>query len=216
LLYNGHNKGGHMLFLISVIGCGFKSGEDTGQENLIKIDILSEFEAQLTGDFDSSKQSQEEPQYYDVSLKACSIDVKDASGTTLYIEQALSNQLLNPYRQRIYILNQVDDHHVRSEIYELIDPTLLTGFCRGNTELDLSMTDLRKKEGCAVDLEWNGSGFIGQTDVGTCLSDMNGATYATSIVETSTEIISSWDQGWDSTDAQVWGAVDGPYIFIRK
>ena len=205
-----------MLFLMSIIGCGLKSGEDTAQEGGNGIDILSEFEAQLLGDFDSSKQSQEEPQYYDVSLKACSIDVTGATGTTLYIEQALSDQLINPYRQRIYILAQVDDQHVRSEIYELNDPTLLVGFCRGNKELNLSMSDIRKKEGCAVDLEWNGNGFIGQTDVGTCLSDMNGATYATSIVETSTEIISSWDQGWDSTDSQVWGAVDGPYIFIRK
>ena len=39
------------------------------------------------------------------------------------------------------------------------------------------------------------------------------ASYATSIVETTDSMILSWDQGWDSNDQQVWGAVDGAYIF---
>ena len=205
-----------MLFLMSVIGCGLKGTDDTARDAESDFDILSEFEAHLVGHFDSSRQSMEEPQYYDVSLKACPVYVQDVEGTTLYIEQALSNQLNSPYRQRIYMLTLIDDNHVRSEIYELDDPDSMIGFCDENLELNMSIDDIRKKDGCAVDLEWNGTGFIGQTEVGTCLSDMNGATYATSIVETDIERISSWDQGWDSTDNQVWGAVDGPYIFLRK
>ena len=72
------------------------------------------------------------------------------------------------------------------------------------------------KDGCAVELEWNGEGFVGGTDIGTCESNMSGASYATSIVETTDSMISSWDQGWNSNDRQVWGAVDGAYIFLRQ
>ncbi len=203
-----------MLTLMFMFACGEKNSDTGTVEN--EMDILTEFASQLSGTFDSSGQASENPQYYDVSLQACAIEVDGLDGVTLYVEQALSDQLDSPYRQRVYQLTQLSEFDVRSEIYELLSPASIIGHCSEVSEMTLSTDDIVLKEGCAVNLEWNGEGFDGQTDVGTCLSDMNGATYATSFVETNPEMISSWDQGWDSNDNQVWGAVDGPYIFIRK
>ncbi len=203
-----------MLTFMFMIACGEKDSDTGTVEN--EFDVLAEFASQLSGAFDSSAQASENPQYYDVSLQACQIEVDGLDGITLYVEQALSDQLDSPYRQRVYQLTQINKSEVRSEIFELLRPVGMIGHCSEISELELSTDDIVLKEGCAVELEWNGKGFDGQTAIGTCLSDMNGATYATSVVETSPEMISSWDQGWDSNDEQVWGAEDGPYIFIRQ
>ena len=202
-----------MLILLLSVGCGEKSSEDTAVESF---DVLAEFESHLTGSFNSNAQSLEQPQYYDVSLKACPVGVSGIEGTTLYVEQALSEQMNSPYRQRVYVLSQVDQETVRSEIYELNNERAMIGQCDKDAVKDLTVEDLVLKDGCAVTLTWNGEGFEGQTDVGTCLSTMNGATYATSVVQTTTDSIASWDQGWDANGNQVWGATDGPYIFVRQ
>jgi len=205
--------GGSMISLLIFIACGEKSGEDTAASTF---DVLGEFESHLTGSFDSSQQAVENPSYYDVSLTACPVYIEGIETPTLYVEQALSDQLNQPYRQRIYVLSQTDDITVKSEIYELDTPSAYIGFCSSDEVQNVSLESITIKDGCAVELQWNDDGFVGETAVGTCKSDMNGATYATSIVETTSSKITSWDQGWDSNDQQVWGAVDGPYIFIRK
>lgn len=202
-----------MISLLLFIACGEKSGEDTAVE---AFDVLGEFASHLTGSFDSSEQAAVNPSYYDVSLTACAVSVEGIDTPTLYVEQALSDQLNQPYRQRIYVLSQVDDTTVKSEIYELDTPDAYIGFCATEELQTVSIESMTLKDGCAVELEWIENGFVGETEIGTCKSDMNGASYATSIVETSDAMISSWDQGWNSNAQQVWGAEDGPYIFIRK
>ena len=170
----------------------------------------------MSGAFDSSAQALEDSTYYDVSLKACTVSIENIETPALYIEQALSDQQNEPYRQRIYILSQVDENTVQSEIYELDSPESYIGTCEDSEVLTLSPDSITLKDGCKVVLEWNGEGFSGETGVDTCKSDMNGASYATSFVETTETMISSWDQGWNNNGNQVWGAVDGAYIFVRK
>ena len=55
--------------------------------------------------------------------------------------------------------------------------------------------------------------FTGTTKDKECKSLLFGASYATSEVEIFQDKILSWDRGYDSDDIQVWGSVDGPYIF---
>ena len=202
-----------MLSLLMLFACSEKSGVDTAEKSL---DLLTVFERQLSGSFDSSAQALEDPTYYDVSLKACIVNIDNIETPTLYIEQALSDKQDEPYRQRIYILSQVDENTVQSEIYELDSPESFIGLCSESEVRTVSLDSITLKDGCEVVLEWNGEGFSGETGVDTCKSDMNGASYATSFVETTETMISSWDQGWNNDGEQVWGAVDGAYIFLRK
>ena len=195
------------------MACGEK-GTDTATSTESTIDIAT-FEAHLTGNFNSAQQAEENYNYYPVSLIACSVEVPELGEHVLYIEQALMSSLNEPYRQRVYQLEDLGDNTMRSHIYEIQNPLALTGLCDQN-ERSVAVERLSKKEGCAVTLSWNGAGFEGQTEKGTCLSDMNGASYATSIVTTTESSIQSWDQGWDSNHQQVWGAVEGAYIFIRQ
>ena len=133
----------------------------------------------------------------------------------LYVEQALVSSSQSPYRQRLYVLEEREESVVRSNIYTLNNEDALIGLCASSEIASFTVEDAALKEGCHVDLAWNGTGFEGQTEEGTCLSDMNGASYATSIVTTSPDIIESWDRGWDDNGQQVWGAPDGAYLFQR-
>ena len=48
-----------------------------------------------------------------------------------------------------------------------------------------------------------------------CISNLRGASYATSEVTIKNDRIFSWDRGLDTNDDQVWGAEKGGYIFLK-
>ena len=202
----------YLLTLLSLFACGEEKSEDTADS----FDVLVEFESQLTGRFDSLDQSVEDSSYYDVQLQACSVEVPELGGNVLYVEQALLSNVGSPYRQRLYVLSADTSDTVRSIIYTLRNESSLVGLCNRDETQTFEVGSYEEKEGCDVVLTYNGVGFEGRTEVGACPSDMNGATYATSIVSTSPDEITSWDQGWNAINQQVWGAVDGAYVFKRR
>lgn len=197
--------------LILLLACGEKE-TDSGTE----LNLVDEMVEQLSGSFDSSLQASQNPEYFSVSLKTCSVLVPELGNSVLYVEQSLVDKLNQPYRQRLYVITEGIGSDVASHIYELVNPDRFIGLCDSNDNIEIALDELSEKEGCTVNLNWNGVGFVGQTDTGTCLSTMNGATYATSEVTTDGFSITSWDRGWDNNDNQVWGAENGAYIFVRK
>lgn len=207
------NNAIYLLISLSLFACGEEKSEDTATDSF---DALVEFESQLTGRFDSLDQSVEDPTYYDVQLQACAVEAPELGDNVLYVEQALLSNVSSPYRQRLYVLSADTSDTVRSVIYTLSNESSLVGLCNRDEVATFEVGSYEEKAGCDVVLTYNGVGFDGSTEVGTCPSDMNGATYATSIVSTSPDEITSWDQGWDSSDQQVWGAVDGAYVFKRR
>jgi hypothetical protein len=70
--------------------------------------------------------------------------------------------------------------------------------------------------GCEVNLEWLEDAFVGGTPERSCLTDYNGATYMMSEATITETEVRSWDRGYDGDGQQVWGAVDGPYVFVRQ
>lgn len=93
----------------------------------------------------------------------------------------------------------------------------MVGAWRDVTGLDdLSPSDLVRRRGCEVYLQRDEVKFLGSTHGTACSSDIRGASYATSEVQISANVISSWDRGFTSAGEQVWGAVKGPYYFLRQ
>jgi len=202
-----------MILFLSILACS----ENTKSAEIMEhdIDILAEFEAQLSGRFSSEAQSQLNMSYHAVQLHACPIDVPELGDNVLYIEQAMLSDSSSPYRQRFYVLHNEGKDMVRSEIYALENPDSFIGLCQQQEIHSFDADVAIHKEGCHVLLEWDGTGFSGSTEEDLCSSNLYGASYATSIVTTTPDRIESWDQGWDGNDIQVWGAVDGAYIFDR-
>ncbi len=185
---------------------------ESSQQELLQLVQL------MSGEFDSLKQSQLDESYYHISLKMKPIWTQRNDGHWLYVEQAVGTMLDKPYRQRIYHVTALGNNKFSSAVYEFSDPSAVVGgFENPKLLADIEPSDLTLRKGCAVILQKYGDeNYSGSTGDKTCLSQLRGATYANSIVDITATSISSWDQGFDSNDQQVWGATAGPYVFDRK
>ena len=171
----------------------------------------------MTGHFSSEAQSQQDSAYYNISLIMHLIWEGDKKVRWLYVEQAVAAMKDKPYRQRVYRISKGKKGSFESRVYELPDPdSYIQAWQTPERFADLKPDQLILREGCSVYLKLQDSGcYEGSTKAKECASTLRGATYATSIVEVCEGQITSWDQGWDASNEQVWGAVDGPYRFDR-
>jgi len=174
----------------------------------------------LIGRFDSSEDAAQNPHHFAISLVICRADVPALGSHVLYVEQAKTDALSKPYRQRLYVVEPGVDPSIqaRSRVFELASGSDWVGWCDAPTALPIDAADAEEKIGCAVELTFDAStdAFDGGTVGKSCASALAGATYATSDVALSKQALLSWDRGFDQHDTQVWGATDGPYVFARK
>ena len=199
---------------------GTAAPADTGAAEEDRAEETAERLAQwLVGDYDSAEQEADDFNYYGISLRMCRISLPELGERILYVEQALLTDLARPYRQRLYRVLPVDDTTAVSEVWQAVSggrEAALRGLCDDPASFDFGASDFELREGCAVTLAWNGTGFAGSTDEDNCLSTLNGATYATAEVTLTPDLLTSWDRGYDRYDRQVWGATAGAYEFVRR
>ena len=171
----------------------------------------------MNGAFDSSVQAKQDTDYFDISLHMTNI-WKDRKGNWIYVEQAVTKTLLKPYRQRVYKIEQIDSKIFKSAVYTIKNQEKWIGkWASPNDLIPFSESDLLLKNGCAVILKLQEDGtYSGSTEGNGCESNLRGAAYATSKVIVTKTGIESWDQGFDRTNKQIWGAKKGPYQFIKK
>ncbi len=200
------------LGLLLVAGCQSTTIQEA---NVSHAAILTEW---MTGSFSSQAQSLEQPEdFYDIRLYMAPIWTERTDGHWLYVEQAAASALRRPYRQRVYHIVDTPDGP-RSEVYTLPgNPRDLAGAWRDPRHLDIyGPEDLAEREGCAIYLTPGDGAYGGATRGKGCSSTLGGAAYATSEVTITRDVVTSWDRGFDSNDEQAWGAVLGPYVFLRE
>ena len=196
------------VIIITMLACN-------PQKALVKNKALKDLQNLMTGSFDSQEQSLRDSSYYNISLEMQPI--WEDKGFYLYVEQAVSSAKDKPYRQRVYELTQISNNTFVSKVYTLKNPKQFIGkynqvdFFR---QFDTSI--LEEREGCGVYLTLKNGIYQGSTKEKNCKSSLRGASYATSKVDIYPNRIESWDQGFDSEDQQVWGAVKAGYIFDKK
>lgn len=170
----------------------------------------------MTGSFSSEEQSKSDTSYFDIRLEIVRIWPEKTGESWLYVEQAMASKKDKPYRQRVYRVRKTGDNVYESAIYMLADPLRFAG----HPELvsALPMDSLQLKNGCAVLLNWEEKRgeFVGATGAKSCPSDLRGASYATSEVILSENMLLSWDRGFNAEGVQVWGAEKGGYRFMKK
>lgn len=178
------------------------------------IDLLA---GMMSGTFSSREQAAADSSYFDINLEMVPIWTDREDGHWLYVEQALAGQLQKPYRQRVYHLFEGNGGFT-SFVYELPDPERFAGRARQPQPLgELTPDSLQARTGCAVYLTQTGDSlFSGATRGKECLSTLRGATWASSQVDIGPGYVHSWDRGFDDKDQQIWGAVSGPYHFLRQ
>lgn len=171
----------------------------------------------MTGTFSSQKQAEMDSAFFSINLVMHPIWNTSNKVKWLYVEQAVSSALDRPYRQRVYRLTKGKKRIFESKVYELPRPEdFVQGWKTPALFTTISPDDLIERDGCSVFLKkLDGDCYSGSTDGKNCLSSLRGAAYASSKVEVCPGAITSWDQGWDASDKQVWGAVKAGYLFLK-
>ena len=178
-------------------------------------DALSEVHAWMQGHYESTAQAARDKDYFAISLVMAPVFPEQSSARWLYVEQALAATPERPYRQRVYRLRENAQGEVVSEVFLLREPErFVRGFERGSLA-ELTPDMLEPRRGCEVYLRKQGDAYLGGTRGTGCSSDLRGARYATAEVQLRDGELRSWDRGFDAAGNQVWGAGNGPYIFLR-
>lgn len=184
------------------------------QDESETLDMLVEW---MTGEFDSAEQAASNEEFMNISLKMCRIWPDRPNGAWLYVEQALAETPDKPYRQRIYFISELTEDEYSSDVYALPEEEKYIGAWKKPEMLEgLTPFDLKNKSGCAVIIFYDGFQFGGATAKGTCKSEKDGASYATSEVTILEDQISTWDRGFNEEGEQVWGSKSGAYVFKKK
>ena len=178
---------------------------------------IEELVSMMAGSFNSAEQEAADSSYYNISLHMYPI-WEGREGSWLYVEQALFENQENPYRQRVYRVEQTGQNAFKTTVYALTNPDEAIGKWKSPewfSQFDESI--LKEREGCGVYLVKTALGcYQGSTKEGECKSSLRGASYATSIVTICKGQVNSWDQGFNENDEQVWGAMKGGYVFIKQ
>jgi hypothetical protein len=170
----------------------------------------------MAGSFSSQEQAEADTNYLHIRLEMVPIWRHRSDGRWLYVEQAVAGREERPYRQRVYHLTEMPGG-VRSEVREIPEPLRFAGAWKMLLPLaSLTPDSLSIREGCAVILTRVApDAFEGSTVDQQCVSDLRGASYATSVVRITKDRLTSWDRGYAEDGSQIWGATEGPYIFKK-
>lgn len=207
-----------LAFYLCVLGAAVGCASQSSSKLADPADPASEVAALLSGEYSSKQQSLTDASFFDVHLYMRAIWPERTGEHWLYVEQAMAKALDKPYRQRVYRIETAADGGAISHVYTLPgDPLQFAGAQHQPAKLaGISPADLQERSGCAIHLRRQADGsYAGSTHASDCPSDLRGASYATSEVELSEQLLSSWDRGYDAQGKQVWGAVSGPYRFDR-
>jgi len=173
----------------------------------------------LCGNYSSSAQAKTDPNYFDVRLHVARIWTDRADGPWLYVEQAMADAQDKPYRQRIYRLLTLPGNRVESATYELPgNPLTWAGAWRDPARLNaMDPAMCITYPDCSMTLGYDATGCLhGSTSGAGCGNALRGAASASSEMTLSATELRSWDRGFDSAGKQVWGAVKGPYRFVKE
>ncbi len=179
-----------------------------------------EIAALLEGKMDTSAQAIANPKAPNVRMTTCRVRVTDAEvkdqAIFLYQEQALTQDLAKPYRQRfLKILSNRSSQSVESLSFKPDHPTAWSGFCdKPAQERILSAQDLGNPV-CRVFLQRSPDGYVGHTPSNGCPANVRGAVRITNQIELGPAGMNTWDRGFNAQGKQVWGAKSESYQYRR-
>ncbi|MDJ0556486.1 MAG: chromophore lyase CpcT/CpeT [Microcoleaceae cyanobacterium MO_207.B10] len=173
----------------------------------------------LAADFSNQQQAFENPPFF-AHIRVCMrpLPYELLDGLSLYLEQAYDINLNQPYRVRILKLVPAEDH-IDIENYAIDQEKTFYGASRDPQRLEnLKIEQINKLPGCNFITKWTGNCFKGQVEPGkACTVVRKGKiTYLDSNFEIDEHKFISHDRGRDpETDEHLWGAIAGPFEFVR-
>lgn len=174
----------------------------------------------MAADFSNQQQAWENPPFFaHVRVGMRPLPVEFLSGVSLFVEQAYDYMLDDPYRVRVLNIIQVGDR-IEIENYKVKSEEQFYNASRHPAKLSaLTSEHLEKLPGCNMIVDWTGNSFKGSVEPGKACMVVRGGktTYLDSTFEIDEERFIAHDRGRDpETDEHLWGALAGPFYFVRK
>ena len=173
----------------------------------------------MASDFSHQQQAFDNPPLF-AHVRVCMrpLPTKLLDGISLYLEQAYDYMIHRPYRVRILKLVPATDH-IQIENYAIEEQQQFYGASRDPQRLQgLQTKQIKKLPSCSFITKWTGHSFRGEVEPGKgCMVTRNDkTTYLDSFFEIDQHKLISHDRGRDpETDEHVWGALAGPFEFVR-
>lgn len=173
----------------------------------------------MAADFSNQAQAFDNPPFF-AHVRVCMrpLDPELLDGVSLYLEQAYDLNINQPYRVRILKLVPAENH-IEIENYVIENQEQFYGASREPERLQaLNPQKIQKMPNCTFITQWMGNSFKGEVEPGKgCKVERNNKlTYLDSWFEIDQNRLVSHDRGRDpETDEQVWGAIAGPFEFVR-
>ncbi|PSB04548.1 chromophore lyase CpcT/CpeT [Merismopedia glauca] len=190
---------------------------DSAKQAFSSTASVPEVVAHLVGVMDTSNQAQTNPKISSVRMTTCQVRVTDMqpSAVFLYQEQALSEKLSQPYRQRFLRISAVKNSKlVESAGFKPPKPESWVGLCnQPEAKRLVSSNDLGKTE-CSVFLQKEGNNYVGETQPGGCPTNFKGAVKITNHITLHANGMETWDRGYDAQGNIIWGAKQEPYQYL--
>lgn len=172
--------------------------------------------AYLEGVMDTTRQAASDSNFVGVQMTTCrvAVDGVEESAIYLYQEQALSEDVEAPYRQRFLQIAPGDGQRVDSISFKPEAPEQWIGLC-DRSDRSISAIALGPQV-CTVSLRASVlGGFVGSTPAAGCPVDFRGASSVTNVVVLREDGMDTWDRGFDAEGNQLWGAENIPYRYRR-
>ncbi|KAA1245755.1 chromophore lyase CpcT/CpeT [Aquimarina sp. RZ0] len=194
--------------IVCMLGCESNINYDPELHHFVNL---------LSGEFSSKKQADKEAGYLEIHLTNAPI-WKEQQDYWFYQEFYDPSDTEKVYYQRILRIKRMDSLTIRSTNYTLPDrKKYLNGWKDLSVFNNLSIDSIKIRDGCDVYFRKKTSSiYQGKTNNGTCLSKFRAnMAYTTSHIVITHHKISSWDRGYDTDRKQVWGKIQGPYIYEK-
>jgi hypothetical protein len=194
----------------------FAAPESVPMEQQVQ-DVVSHLE----GVMDTSAQAAANPGAPNVRMTTCKVKVENANASLnsrpsvfLYQEQALSQKLGSPYRQRLLrVAPSVDGQSVESRAFRPPTPEKLIGLCnKPERQRIIRQSDLGQVT-CSVFLKPVGENYVGETPAAGCPTNFRGAVRITNTITLHKTGMDTQDRGFDARGNLVWGAKERPYQY---
>ncbi len=174
----------------------------------------------LAADFSNQDQAIANPPFF-AHIRVCMRPLPPGilGGIALYVEQAYDYQIQEPYRVRVLEILEPQGR-IEIENYQVRTEAQFYGAARDPKRLEaLTREHLERLPGCKMLVSWTGHSFKGTVEPGKgCIVVRKGQqTYLDSEFEVDSQTLVTHDRGRDpQTDAHVWGALAGPFKFVRR
>ncbi|NEQ49760.1 MAG: chorismate mutase [Leptolyngbya sp. SIO3F4] len=166
----------------------------------------------LSRTMDTTEQAARNSRFVGVQMTTCPVTVTEQEGIYLYQEQALSESLDSPYRQRfLHITLNENANRVESRTFKPPMPEIWTGLCQ-QADPRVDANDLGNLV-CIVGLRPSSLGYVGSTPTEGCPVSLQGAVKLTNTIVLHQHGMDTWDRGFDANGIQVWGAQAEPYQY---